>query len=260
MHIYIYDSFLAHKKYDSTIAKIETRITDLGLNGKIIRLSMLQSLKDSIQDEIKKGAKTIVAVGDNNLLHQCINAVMSFYSGSALTSAVPVGFIPVGNKNISLANTLGIPHGVDACNILSARRTEELDLGKINHTYFLSEAIISTTGTTVRVDDNYSIEISEVGEIGIVNIVDTFELPDNYKSSAQDGHLEFCIKTKKSNKFLSIGNKEKATSVFAFNELLIDNKQNQSLLLDSVIKIDTPAKIRISKKKLNLIVGKGRHF
>ncbi len=260
MHIYVYDSFLAHKKHESIIAKIETRITDLGLNGKIIRLSVLQSLKNSLQDEIKKGAKTIVAVGDNNLLHQCINTVMSFYSNPTITSMVPIGFIPIGNKNISLANILGIPNGIDACNILSARRIEKLDLGKINNTYFLSEATISTIGTTLNVDDSYSIEISETGEIGIVNMVNHFNLPDNYNSSAQDGHLEFCIKTKKSNKFLSIGNKEKSSSVFSFNKLLINNTQNKPLILDSIAQINTPAKIRISKKKLNLIVGKGRNF
>ena len=38
MHVYIYDSFLNHKKFEKIIARIETRVTDLGLNGKINRL------------------------------------------------------------------------------------------------------------------------------------------------------------------------------------------------------------------------------
>jgi len=259
MHIYIYDSSLANKKYDSIVAKIETRITDLGLNGKIIRLGALQSLGDSIHDEIKKGAKTIVAVGDNALFHKCINAVMTFYSDSSFSSPVPVGFIPVG-KNTSLGNKLAIPNGVEACNVLSARRIEQLDIAKINNLYFLSEAIITTVGTTINVDEGYSIEISEVGEIAVVNMVNSFKLPSSYRSSAKDGRLEFCIKTKKTNKFLSIGNKETATSVFTFKELMINNKQNNTLLLDTVVKITTPAKIKISKKKLNLIIGKGSHL
>ncbi len=260
MHIYIYDSFLSNKKYDSAIAKIETRITDLGLNGKIIRLSLLQSLADSVRDEIRKGAKTIVAVGNNNLLHQCVNAVARAYSSPSLIPTVPVGFIPVGSKNTSIATRIGVPSGVDACNVLSARRIEKLDLGKINNTYFLSEATISTVGSTVNVNDDYSIEISETGKIAIINLSDAFKLPSIYKSSAKDGRLEFCIKTKKSNKFLTIGNKENSTSVFSFTKLLIENKQNKALLLDSVVELDTPATIRLSKKKLNLIVGKGRTF
>ncbi len=256
MHIYIYDSSLANKKHDSSVAKIETRITDLGLNGKIIRLNLLQSLLDSIHDEIKKGAKTIVAVGDNALLHNCINAVISFYSKSSLSSSIPVGFIPIG-KNTSLAKNFGIPSGIDACNVLSARRIKPIDLGKINNNYFLSEAIITTVGTTVNVDKSYSIELNEIGEIAIVNIPHSFTLPSSYKSSAQDGRLEFCIKTKKTNRLLSIGNKETATSVFAFDELVINNNQKQTLLLDLTTKISTPANIKVSQKKLNLIIGRG---
>ncbi len=260
MHIYIYASFITQKKYDSTIAKIETRITDLGLNGKIIRLNMLQSLDSSIQDEIKKGAKTIIAVGDDLLLHDCINSLMHFYSNSNIISPIPIGFIPIGSKNINLADKLGIPSGVSACNILSARRIEKINIGKINNAYFISEATITTNNTAINVNNDYSIEINEAGEIGIINIPNEFTLPPNYKSSAQDGRLEFCIKTKKTNKFLSIGNKQSATSVFSFDELFIKNTQNQNILLDSVASIATPVKIRISKKKLNLIVGKERSF
>jgi hypothetical protein len=50
MHIYIYDSFVNQKKYDSTTAKIETRITDLGLNGKIVRLGIIISVEEVINN------------------------------------------------------------------------------------------------------------------------------------------------------------------------------------------------------------------
>lgn len=260
MHIYIYDSFLAQKKYESTLAKIETRITDLGLNGKIIRLGLLQSLGDSIKDEIKKGAKTIVAVGDNDLLHQCVNAVMSFYSESNIVSAVPISMIPVENTNASFANLLGMPLGIDACNNLSARRIIEVDVAKINDKYFLGEAVINTSGTTLNVNNDYSIEITEAGEIAVVNMPLSFDIPADYQSSAQDSRLEFFIRTKKKSKLLSIGNKDNKPSMFGFDELIISNSQDSKILLDTVVKTSTPATIRVSKKKLNLIVGKGRGF
>jgi len=49
MHVYVYDSFLNQKKYDRILARLETRITDLGLNGKIsilliMKLNMAQKL------------------------------------------------------------------------------------------------------------------------------------------------------------------------------------------------------------------------
>ncbi len=260
MHIYIYDSFLINKKYESTIAKIETRLTDLGLNGKIIRLGLLQSLTDSIQDEIKKGAKTIVAVGDNALLHQTINAVMSFYNDLPSTLPIPIGFIPIKTKNISLAEKLGISLGVNACDLLSARRIEQLDLGQINNHYFLSEAIINTLGSVISVDHSYSLEINKIGEIAIINMADKFILPDNYQSLAQDGKLEFCIKTKKNNKLLNINNRSTSSSIFSFKELFIDNKKNQQILVDSVEQIAPPATIKLAKQKLNIIVGKNRNF
>jgi hypothetical protein len=260
MHIYIYDSFLSNKKYESIIAKIETRITDLGLNGKIIRLGPLQSLGDSVANEMKKGAKTIVAVGDNALFHGCLNSIMKYSAQGGLRDPIPLGFVPINQKGASIASRLGVPIGVDACNTLSARRVEKLDVGKINNYYFLTEAIIPTLGTSINVDDSYSIEINEGGEIAIINLANVFDLPDNYKTSAQDRRLEFCIKTKKSNRFLSIGNKESVPSLFSFGELMVDNKKGASFLVDTVATVGVPAKITIAAHKISLIVGKGIFF
>ena len=44
MYYYLYDSRLNDKKYNNVIAKIETRLTDLGINGKINRLSFLKNI------------------------------------------------------------------------------------------------------------------------------------------------------------------------------------------------------------------------
>ncbi|PLX27247.1 hypothetical protein C0583_04395 [Candidatus Parcubacteria bacterium] len=258
MHVYIYDSFVVEKKFDSQIAKIETRLTDLGLNGKIIRLGLLQSLKESVHNEIKKGAKTIIVVGGNAILHKIVNAVISFYTENDYAQIVPIGIIPIENKNSSFAQKLGIPVGADACNILSARRIEELDVGKINNKFFLGEAIIQTEDTSVNVDGSYTIEINEAGEIAVVNMLDQFKLPDNFPSNAQDGHLDFCINTSSSNKLLSLGKKTNTPSIFNFQELTISNKKGSQITIDNVEQVDTPATINLASKKLRIIVGKER--
>lgn len=260
MHIYIYDSFLANKKYDSKIAKIETRLTDLGLNGKIIRLGLLQSLNDSVRNELRKGAKTIVAVGNIKLLHQCINAVIGYYEDYELTNQVPVGFIPMDTKLNAITEKLGIPIDVDACNILSARRIEKIDLGKINNNYFFTEAVIETIGTTVSVDNSYTIEIDRPGKIAIINLANEFKLPTGFLNSPKDGLLEFCIETKSNGGFLPIGQKDDFPSVFKFNSLHIHNKNNLPFLVDSVTEIKTPAEVKISKKAIDIIIGKSRFF
>ena len=99
MHVYIYDTFLSQKKYDSVLARIETRTTDLGLNGKIIRLGLMHSLFDTVENEIKKGAKTITAVGNSELLHKIINIVARLSSENILIKNIPLGFIPIGKSN-----------------------------------------------------------------------------------------------------------------------------------------------------------------
>lgn len=259
MHIYIYDSFVNQKKYDNTIGRIETRITDLGLNGKIIRLGVMSSIYDSIENEILKGAKTIIAVGNNSLLNQVINSIARLFSMGGINKSVPVGFIPIGNKNNDIATYLGIDINEQACNTISARRVQKLDLGRINDHYFLTQATITTEGTTVEIDKNYSIEIMEKGEVGVVNLPLNLDLPETIKSTAKDGILELYIKTKHTKKFLPISSGKTNQSVFSFKKLRIMNPKNP-VIIDNSIKVPTPVEVTIAKEKINLIVGKSRNF
>mgnify|MGYP000966424279 FL=1 len=73
MHVYIYDEHLNKAKYNRAINRLEIRLTDLGLNGKIIRLGGIKNIKATIQNEIKLGAKTIVAVGNNQTVNKPIS-------------------------------------------------------------------------------------------------------------------------------------------------------------------------------------------
>ncbi len=259
MHIYIYDSFVNQKKYDSVLARIETRITDLGLNGKIIRLGVMKSVHEYIENEVRKGAKSIIAVGNNHLLNQVINSMAKLASFNILTTDIPAGIIPIGKKNNELADFLGIDHEEDACNILSARRIEKLDLGLANHYYFLSLAKITSTGTTIKIDNNYMIEVMEQGEIGVVNLPVDVDLPKNVKSNATDSVMELYIKINGSKKYLPIGPQKTKQSIFSFNKLTIINKHEQ-VFIDNTIKIPSPVDITVAKEKINLIVSKNRKF
>lgn len=259
MNVYIYDSYVNQKRFDSSIIKIETRITDLGLNGKIIRLGVMSSLYNSIENEIKKGAKSIIAVGNNLILNQVINTVAEINSTNISHKETPVGFIPIGKKNNDIADYLGIGPEEKACNTLSARRIQKLDLGLINDSYyFLTQATITTQNTSLEIDKNYSIEIKEKGEVGVINLPTTTVLPQEINSNAQDNTLELYIKTKNSKKFLPLGLKTNE-SFFSFKKLKIINPKHQ-ILVDGIVKIPTPATITIAKEKINLIVGKNRNF
>ncbi|MBU4347581.1 hypothetical protein KKF23_03420 [Patescibacteria group bacterium] len=249
MHVYIYDSYVNQKKYDKILASIETRITDLGLNGKICRLGLMKNIVSLVDTELKRGAKTIVAVGNDSTVSQVINSMAG--------SSVPLGIIPMGKDNNLIAAGLGIGLEEEACDILSARRITKLNLGQANNLYFLAKAAITNKGTVVEIDKNYSIEIMGPGEINIINLnINNEPLPEKIKIDPQDGILELFIKTKDSKSFFK---KIIGQSVFPFKTLTILN-ESHPIILDNSIKVPAPAEISIAKQKLNVIVGKGRSF
>ena len=259
MHIYIYDKFLGQKKYESSLARIETRITDLGLNGKIVRLNLTNSISEAIENEVKNNAKSIIVVGSDSILNQAINVMAKLSFLKILATKIPLGFIPVGKKDNILAPVLGIKPEEDACDALSARRITTLDLGKAQDEYFLFQAAITSKGTSVEIDQNYSIEIMGAGEIGVINLPINDNLPPQAKAKANDGILELFIKTDASKKFLPINKEKGQSSVFSFKKLKILNK-NFPVVLDNTKEIPTPVEISIAREKINLIVGKERKF
>jgi hypothetical protein len=257
MHVYIYDEYVNKKKYDNILARVETRITDLGLNGKIIRLGVMKNINEAIDSEMKRGAKTIVAVGDDGTVNKIINAMIKAETRSQLSAEIPFGIIPIGKENNKIADCLGIGEAEEAGDVLSARRIEKLDIAQAGNNYFLSQAKIESRGTTLEIGKDYSIEIMETGEINIINLSTFLNLPENANSNPQDGVLELYIKTKGS-RTLTKFNPGENQSLFSLKNLTIINNQS-SITIDSAVKISTPAEISVTKK-LNIIVGKERKF
>src|SRR5680860_565172 len=99
MYLYLYDPSLNNKKYSSLLAKIETRLTDLGIGGKIFRLSPLRNTSELLNDEVRNGIKTIVVVGSDKTITDVVNL--------AAKLEITLGIIPVGPDN-KIAQVLGI--------------------------------------------------------------------------------------------------------------------------------------------------------
>jgi diacylglycerol kinase family enzyme len=249
MNIFIYDSFLNQKKYDRLLARVETRITDLGLNGKISRLSPTRNVQETIGNELKRGAKTIIAVGNNKTINQIINSLAG--------SQVPLGIIPVGEDNNDIAKSLGIESTEIACDVLSARLLAKIDLGLANQTYFLSNISINNQGTIVDMNKNYTIETSEKGLIYIFNLAgEQIKLPPNVKFIPDDGLLELVINTHDNKKIFT---KKNHQSIFKIKKITLHNLKSH-LILDGSTALAAPAEITVVKKCLNVIVGKNRNF
>jgi len=244
MHVYIYDDYLSKGKYHKTINRLEIRLTDLGLNGKIIRLGGIKNIKGAIQNEIKLGAKTIIAVGNNQTVNKIIGAIIDTNLYGDFQKKTLLGIIPIGGDN-SIATSFGIKNEAEACNILLARRIEKIDLGLVGKYYFLNQASIQSSGTTIVIN-NYSIETGEKGEIKIINL-----LSDNdtgIKSNPHDGLLDIYIKTRKKDK-----------TCLTAKKLTITSSENR-LLIDGVMEVETPTDVEIMKDRVNVIVGKNRMF
>lgn len=249
MNIFIYDSFLNHKKYDKLLARLETRITDLGLNGKIQRLSLMRNVKDAVRNELKRGAKTIIAVGNNKIINQVINSLAG--------SPVPLGVIPVGDENNEIAAGLGIRSSLEACDVLAARLLVRLDLGLADKTYFLKSAAIDNKETVIDMSDDYTIETSNKGLIQIFNLADpNVKLLPQIRVLPDDGILELAINSQSSK---NIFRKEEDQSIFKIKRVVINNPKTQ-LILDGSISLATPAVITVAPQILNVIVGKNRGF
>ncbi|QQG52379.1 MAG: hypothetical protein HY931_03565 [Candidatus Falkowbacteria bacterium] len=244
MHVYIYDDYLNKSKYSKAVNRMEIRLTDLGLNGKIIRLGGIKNIKGTIQNEIKLGAKTIVAVGNNQTVNKIIGAIIDTDIYGDFQRKTLLGIIPIGNDN-SIATSFGIKNEEEACNILLARRIEKIDLGLVGDRYFLNEANIEGLGTTIDLGD-YSLEIEDKGTVRIVNLLS--DKANLIGSNPHDGLLDVIINTRK-----------KDQTLLKLSKFTITNSTEQ-LLIDGVIEVKTPAEVSVDRDKVSVIVGKDRLF
>jgi diacylglycerol kinase family enzyme len=252
MYQYIYDSFLNSPRYFKILRVIENRLTDLDIWGRIDRLSLFKDVREVVKDGIAKGAKTIVAVGNDETFNKVINALPNF--------DVTVGLIPVGPKN-KIAKILGIPQEDKACDMLSARRVEKIDLGIINDYKFFSCIEIPQDyclkETALECDKKFYIKVEGKNCIKIYNL----PLEDTFLrfSNPRDGYLEVFINPNFGliQKFFK---RIVKSSIFPIRTLFIESKESFPLLVDEVKTINTPAEIKIASQKLKIIVGKDRLF
>lgn len=245
MNVYIYDDFLNKSRYRRALAKIEIRLTDLGLNGKIIRLGTIKNVKEVIQAEVKNGAKNIIAVGDNNTVNKVVSALISNKAYDFFQKEILFSIIPIGDNN-SIANSLGIKKGEESCNIILARRVKTIDLAWAGKTIFLGKAELNSNSAEIEIDEKYKIEVSKGINVQILNIADQKNLPNLSKINPKDKKLNISI------------NKGRDRTFIASNDIQIHGLGE--LILDSSLVEPLPVKLGILNKQLNIIVGKDRSF
>jgi len=261
MYFYIYDSFLVKKKYAKTLSKIETRLATLDIGGHKHSLSILKSVDEIIRKILERDSSpTIVVVGGDETLCQSVPSL----AGTEAT----LGFIPT-KKDSLLADILGLPVNEYACDVVSARRIENINLGKINNQYFFSELEFDPRHSSIRVDKKYQVIPRGVKRAKVINLGFLSFQRGIYRGRSeetrlvgkpQDDYLELLLGTPQQ-KVLFWKQKEKKDSLFFVKKMNIDSRNEKRELLINVDQRDTikaPALIEVAKEKLRIIVGKDR--
>lgn len=254
MYVYIYDDFLRNKKYESIVKAMEICLTDFGIAGKILRLNNFTDSKVIIEDEIKRGAKTIIIVGNDQTLGHILSR--------AATVNCTFGFLPVGGNN-TIAEVLGIPTGIEACTVLSKRRKELLDVGWMNNRYFISQLHVYPARVEVLYDERFRVTASDKMEIIVCNLQPFFwkkskKDKDVQVVHPQDGKLEAFLRPLTKARWFGYNYED--PSIFPFEEMEIKGDEPFIVEADGRKTKEIKIKIKLAHSKIDMIVGRNRKF
>ena len=245
MYSYFYDAFLQDRRYERELAGFETRLTDLGIMGKITRLALFRDGVEVIKDEIEEGSETLVAVGDDSTLRLAIEAVGD--------SRSVIGYLPVSGKKSFLATLLGIPSGVEACDILSARLVQDIDVGEVNGRRFLHALEGEAHGATITCEQSYKLQVAGKAYLAWRNLAP----PDEIITNPTDKRLDLVIRQPH---FSLFGRKSDISHLLIKRSRVVTDK-HLTLTLDGGEKIQAQDfDIRAIPGRLRLITGKDRTF
>lgn len=245
VYCYVYDEVLQDRRYERELAQVETRLTDLGISGKIARLALFRDPLELIRDEIRAGVTTIVAVGNDATLRRVIDAV-----GDRKTV---IAFLPIGPQKKSMATLLGMPNGLAACEALSARIVEELDVGEVNGQRFLQAAHLDHENFVIHFGDKYTLTPQRKALLEVRNFA---ELDDAGAQSPIDGALSCIIRLPK----FSLFKQKTHVTIVPFVEIFVRCGTPTVVLADGGRVEGSDFVFRVIPRALRLVTGKGKKF
>lgn len=253
MYVYLYDNFLRQKKYETVLKNIETKLTDYGIAGKIIRLQNFTNAERVINDEVQKGAHTVVIVGNDVTFGHVLSR--------AASCDITFGFLPVGTEN-SIASVLGIPVSEEAADTLAKRRKVRLDVGWFNNRYFVSQLHVQPSDISVEYDERFKVSSkSQKMELVVCNLQ-----PFSWKKKGknvvihpQDGKLEAFLRPLAKKRLFRKESYEDP-SIFPFEEMIVSSQVPFTVHADGKMSKETKIKIKLAKSRIEMIVGRDRRF
>lgn len=255
MYVYLYDNFLNNRKYNSILKQIEVRLVEFGIAGKILRLNNYIDAKPIIDDEIKRGAKNIVIVGNDRTFGHILSR--------GATCDCVFGFLPIGPGN-DIADVLGIPEGIDAADVLARRRKQKLDVGWFNNRFFVSQLHVPPAKVRVIYDEKFQVSTPFKMEVVVCNFQPFYWKRDNkdkeeFVVHPQDDKLEAFLRPLTKTGWF--GYKYEDPSIFPFEEMEVIGEDGPFVVeADGKSTKEVKVKIRLAKDKIDMIVGRDRKF
>jgi hypothetical protein len=248
MYCYIYDEFTQDKRFEKELLNIENRLTDLGIAGKIVRMALFRDIREMVRDEVRRGTTCVVAVGNDETVHKVIDALSGL--------DVVLGVIPLGGSN-GLARMLGVPDRVAACDVLSARIVEKIDVGVVNGKRFLTSLSILNFRSELTCDGAYRLTPDTEGTLEIRNLAGDATKNERV-SDPTDGRLETVIRVGVRHGWL--GRRKMCESVLPLSQVAIRSEKPIALLADGEEMVGTRFDVGIESGVIRVISGRGRKF
>jgi diacylglycerol kinase (ATP) len=288
MYFYIVNPAAGGARINKIQDKLQERLKKLGILGEFVKSTGPDDVAKLAQLGISKGYKTIVAVGGDGTINEVMNVILN-------KERVALGIIPTGTTN-DLAYALGINDWFQATGILSSRKIEEVELGQIGDRYFVTTAtvgfesklsqikrlskgsLVDRTRFGLRVfgeassykpihahlkfDDNYEVE-ADIFNILVSNV--NFS-PFGKKTGSN--LLNTIVMTKipgaKAFKYGYFNDPKSVElpkiSVFHSKNIKITTKEPVDIAADGQIVGQTPTEIKISDRRLRVIVSRKRRI
>lgn len=257
MYTYVYDSFVTDREHERALARVEARLTDLGISGRIERLTMFKDIREVIADAVEHGCETVVAVGNDETVSKLVDVLGDF--------DVALGLIPVGEGPHRIAEALGTASDVESCNVLSRRVIRRVDLGRINDHWFLSAVEIPETAAAVSCNGQYAVVPVRAHRVRVCNLaaLDTASEESGRFSSPHDGYLETVIRPVAHQGIFSKFFRPEAPAaptVVPVRRLDIQHQRPFAVIRDGVRFSSTRLQIEIVPQRLKVVVGRDRKF
>ncbi|MBX4187218.1 MAG: hypothetical protein KW802_03120 [Candidatus Doudnabacteria bacterium] len=270
MYYYIVDpQKISQKNFERVQNVLYSSLSEYKISGEVVRVTGLRTIQQLVENAFSHEAKTIVAVGNDQTLHEVINAVGK--------REMVLGYIPLASSEIG--EILGIKEVPLAAKIIAFRRVEVLDLGSVNNNYFLSKLKLGDWDTDkflpnlektfeikLRVDDQYQADL-KVSAVLVVNSRNSAN--EERVAYPNDGKLDILLlpqltkwETLTNRKNILSGHFEKIAqcSVIHAKKIEILSPSGINLRADNWLLAKTPAVIEVLPQSLKIIVGRERKF